>query len=110
MGKPVGIDARVGTGDEQSFRLLAVDELLKQVVQLAKVLVLKLMDALNQVPHRFRSLNRKGWTLEGRLTRPAGTGSQFSGALGAASDRPHSTRDAHIPLCAGRAILSRSIL
>jgi hypothetical protein len=59
MGEQIGIDTRVGTGDEQRLRLLAVDQFLIQVVKLAKVFVLKLVDALDQIPHGFRSLAHK---------------------------------------------------
>ena len=44
-------DARVGTGDEQGFGVLALRQLLKQPLQRNEILGLELMDSFNQFLH-----------------------------------------------------------
>ena len=46
-GEEVGVDARIGTGDEEGFRILPMDQLLEEALQRQEGVLLELMDSLD---------------------------------------------------------------
>jgi hypothetical protein len=68
LGEHVRIDPRVGAGDEQGERLLAVDQSLKESLLRAENVFLKLVDAIYEFLHGFLDV--------GAARRLAGSGAK----------------------------------
>jgi hypothetical protein len=52
LGQSIGVDSRIGAGDEQGQGILPLNQRLKQLLVLAEGLTLKLMNSMNELLHR----------------------------------------------------------